>query len=67
MNEIDSHYKKLKIDTFKRCEANMNQEEILTCVKFNIDKYNWRDKKQTEDDLKKIIAYAEWGLKALHK
>lgn len=53
------------IDTFQRCEANMTKEEILACVRFNIDKYNFRVKGQDLEDLEKIIAYANWGIKQL--
>jgi hypothetical protein len=53
------------IDTFQRAEANMTKEEILACVRFNIDKYNWRKKGQDKEDFKKIIDYAKWGLKQL--
>ena len=53
------------IDTFERSEANMTKEEILACVRFNIDKYNWRKKGQDKEDFKKIIDYANWGLKQL--
>ena len=55
------------IDTFTRCESNMTKEEILTCCKFNIDKYNWRNKGQDLEDLEKIISYANWGIKQLKK
>ena len=53
------------IDTFERCESNMTKEEILACVKFGIDKYTWRNKGQDLEDLEKIIAYANWGIKQL--
>ena len=53
------------IDTFERAEANMTKEEILSCVKFSIDKYNWRKKGQDKEDFKKIIDYANWGIKQL--
>lgn len=53
------------IDTFKRAEENMSLEERMACVKWNIDKYTWRDKGQDIEDLRKIIAYAEWGIKQL--
>ena len=53
------------IDTFERCEANMTKEEMLACVRFNIDKYNWRKKGQDKEDFKKIIDYANWALKHL--
>lgn len=53
------------IDTFQRAEANMTKEEILACVRFNIDKYNWRKKGQDKEDFKKIIDYANWGLKQM--
>lgn len=53
------------IDTFQRAEANMTKEEILACIRFNIDKYNWRKKGQDKEDFIKIIKYAEWALKQL--
>ena len=56
---------KIGIDTFERSEANMNLKEIMACIKFGIDKYNWRKKDQDKEDLIKIIAYAEWGLKQM--
>ena len=55
------------IDTFARAEANMNLADILACCRFNIDKYTWRNKGQTLQDFKKIIAYAEFGIKQLEK
>ena len=54
------------IDTFDRAEANMTNEELLACVRFNIDKYNWRKKGQDKEDFEKIIAYAQWALKQLN-
>jgi len=53
------------IDTFDRAESNMTLEEKMACIRFNIDKYNWRKKDQAKQDLNKIIAYAEWGLKQM--
>jgi hypothetical protein len=53
------------IDTFQRAEANMTKDEILACVRFNIDKYNWRKKGQDKEDFEKIIKYAEWALKQM--
>lgn len=53
------------IDTFERAEANLSKEEILAICKFNIDKYNWRQKDQDKEDFQKIIKYAEWALKNL--
>ena len=53
------------IDTFQRAEANMTKEEILACVRFNIDKYNWRKKGQDKEDFEKIIHYAQWALKQI--
>lgn len=72
-NEAEQHLVKddkpiqyqIGIDTFQRAEANMTKEEILVCVKFSIDKYNWRKKGQDKEDFKKIIDYANWGLKQL--
>jgi hypothetical protein len=53
------------IDTFQRAEANMTKEEILACVRFNIDKYNWRKKGQDREDFEKIMDYAAWALKQM--
>ena len=50
------------IDTFQRAEANMTKEEILACVRFNIDKYNWRKQGQDREDFEKIMDYAAWAL-----
>ena len=64
-NLIKPKQYQIGIDTFKRAEANMSVEERMSCVKFGIDKYNWRDKGQDLSDLIKIIAYAEWGIEQL--
>jgi len=53
------------IDTFERAEANLSKDQILAICKFNIDKYNWRQKQQDKEDFKKIIDYANWALKNL--
>jgi hypothetical protein len=58
---------RIGIDTFARAEANMNFEEIMACIRFNLDKYTWRRKGQDLEDFKKIIAYAEFGIKQLEK
>ena len=55
------------IDTFERMFANMDKKELMACVRFNIDKYNIRDKGQDESDLIKIIDYAQYGLKVLRE
>ena len=64
MKEKPKQYQ-IGIDTFQRAEANMTKDEILACVRFNIDKYNWRKKGQDKEDFIKIIAYAEWALKQM--
>jgi hypothetical protein len=53
------------IDTFDRIEANCNLEERLAFIKGGIDKYNWRKKGQDMADFKKIIDYANFGIKQL--
>lgn len=53
------------IDTFERCAANMTKDEIFACVRFNIDKYNWRKKGQDREDFEKIMDYAAWALKQM--
>ena len=55
------------IDTFQRAEANMTKDELLACIKFNIDKYNWRKKGQDISDFKKIVDYANFAIKILEK
>lgn len=55
------------MDTFERAEANMSKEEILVCCKFNIDKYNWREKNQDMEDYYKIIDYAKFAIKQIQK
>jgi hypothetical protein len=53
------------IDTFERAEANLSKEQIIAICKFNIDKYNWRQKGQDKEDFQKIIDYANWAIKNL--
>ena len=53
------------IDTFQRAEANMTKDQIFACVRFNIDKYNWRKKGQDREDFEKIMDYAAWALKQM--
>lgn len=55
------------IDTFDRMFENMDKKELMACVRFNIDKYNIRNKGQDKEDLKKIIEYAKYGLKVLEE
>ena len=55
------------IDTFQRAEANMTKDELLACIKFNIDKYNWRKKGQDISDFNKIVDYANFAIKILEK
>lgn len=52
------HYK-IGIDTFERAKANLQPDHIISICKFNIDKYNWRDKNQDLEDLIKIEAYVK--------
>ena len=53
------------IDTFQRAKANLTKDELIACVKFNIDKYNWRKKGQDVEDFKKIIDYANFAIEIL--
>lgn len=57
-------YKK-GIDTMCRAESNMSLNERLGAVKWNIDKYNWRDKGQDREDFIKIKAYCDYAIKQL--
>ena len=53
------------IDTFQRAKANLTKDEVMACIKFNIDKYNWRKKGQDIEDFKKIIDYAKFAIEVL--
>lgn len=65
---IPPHYKKQQIDLIKRFETEKTPEVCLEIARFNIDKYNSREKKnQTLSDLDKIIFYAEWAKKLYTK
>lgn len=55
------------IDTFTRMESNCTKDEILAFCKGNIDKYNWREKSDDLNDLKKIIDYANFAIKQIEK
>lgn len=55
------------IDTFQRAKANLTKEQYLACLKFNIDKYCWREKGQDKEDFEKIIAYAKEAISVLEQ
>ena len=55
----------IRIDTFQRAKANLTKDELIACIKFNIDKYNWRKKGQDIEDFKKIIDYANFAIEVL--
>lgn len=63
-NDKPKQYKK-GIDTMCRAESNMTLNERLGAVKWNIDKYNWRDKGQDREDFIKIKAYCDYAIKQL--
>lgn len=50
------------IDTFQRAEANMTFDELMACMRFNIDKYTWRKKGEDKADFEKIIDYANFAI-----
>ena len=58
---------KIGIDTFERAKANMSKDELLSCCKFNIDKYAWREKGQDAEDFKKIKDYCDLAIETLEK
>ena len=68
-NSIDINRKPIQyqiaIDTFQRAKANLTKDELIACIKFNIDKYNWRKKGQDIEDFKKIIDYANFAIEVL--
>lgn len=68
-NTIDINRKPIQyqigIDTFQRAKANLTKDELIACIKFNIDKYNWRKKGQDIEDFKKIIDYANFAIEVL--
>ena len=71
INEMEEYeYQKpiqyqIGIDTFQRAKANLTKDELIACIKFNIDKYNWRKKGQDIEDFKKIIDYANFAIEVL--
>jgi hypothetical protein len=50
------------IDTFERMRANATYEEAMGFIRWNIDKYNTRQKGQDKEDYEKIISYAQEAL-----
>ena len=62
MSEIKPSQYQIGIDTFERMRANATYEEAMGFIRWNIDKYNTRQKGQDEDDYKKIISYAQEAL-----
>lgn len=50
------------IDTFERMRANATYEEAMGFIRWNIDKYNTRQKGQDKEDYEKIINYAQEAL-----
>jgi hypothetical protein len=50
------------IDTFERMRANAKYEEAMGFIRWNIDKYNTRQKGQDKQDYEKIISYAQEAL-----
>lgn len=69
LSETDSNPRPIQyqigIDTFKRAKANLTNGEYLACLKFNIDKYCWREKGQDIEDFEKIISYAQEAIEFL--
>lgn len=59
--ERPKHYS--ENDPFKIMEDNCTFEEIMGAMKLNVIKYALRRKGEDEADIKKLIHYAEWGLK----
>lgn len=55
------------IDTFERMRANATFEEAMGFIRWNIDKYNTRQKGQDMSDYKKIKAYCDEALWWLEK
>ena len=58
----DEHYKKQGCDTFTRMRANATYEEAMGFLRWNIDKYNTRDKGCDAEDYRKIKVYCDEAL-----
>ncbi len=55
------------IDTFERMRANATVEEAMGFIRWNIDKYNTRQKGQDVSDYKKIKDYCDEAIYWLEK
>ena len=53
------------IDTMQRAEANLSFEGRIGAVKWNIDKYNWRNKGCDREDFIKIKDYCDYAIKQI--
>ena len=61
------HYKAMAIQPMEFCEANMTLAEYEGAMKWNIQKYCWRDKENKLEDLRKIKHYCDlWSDKLIH-
>ncbi len=64
--EVDNqpHYNRLAIEPKDVCKANMSVVAYRGAMKWNIEKYLWRNKGSNIEDTKKLIVYAKWLLES---
>jgi len=61
-----THYSSMTIQPMEFCMANMTLEEFEGAMKWNIQKYCWRDKDQKISDIEKIKHYCDIWLERLN-
>lgn len=59
-----SHYNSMAIQPAEYCLANMSIEEIRGAMKWNIQRYTWREKENRLEDLKKARHYLDIWIEA---
>lgn len=60
-----AHYKQMRIQPMEFCSANMTDAEFEGAMKWNIQKYTWRNKGEKKSDLEKIKHYCDMWLDRL--
>lgn len=61
------HYRKMRLQPMDFCNANMNDDEFIGAMKWNIQKYVWRDKGEKKSDLIKIKHYCDMWLQRIEE
>ncbi len=61
------HYKQMTIQPMEFCDANMSDAEFDGAMKWNIQKYCWRDKGERKSDIEKIRHYCDIWLDRINR